>query len=743
MDDLSPIKKSKPASHRTDSLRLDETRQVDEESSTMMASMATTIKDLERSNAELHEMLLKKSQADDDGAGQQQQQVILKDEVKEAHLQHIASLQRQVKELEGRLGELDAARSLAVEDRSRTEAGLKIEKAGVERMQREIERLELRIASGEERERAIEAGRREEQEGYMREMGRKLSEQQVEFNKVVDRHNEEVALLKQQLIEEKTRSLEAAAAVPKVDRKSIEGKQEEVTALQRVCLRLKSENAGLAQKIKGTEGELGRAREEIVSLESRLKLLGESHREKGALLEKGRASDEAKRSLEMQLAQAVEEVRSLKKAGSDDGAEIGRMKDRIAELEGLLAAERAALAESMMAAQPVVADKDDKKSGTTPRVLVERGSNATTPRAVVERKDGSGEVEARLKGRISELEETEGRMKDRIAELEETEGRMKRRISELEETEGRMKGRIAELEDLVKRGSAKSSRAFVDGRQEIVPSSAALGGIAEAMTRLEGEATSLKQIAETVWRGKTRGQYLEERRQPQTDPVCAPSPRRIRLSQPRLVQMDSNVYSTKTRIFHNVYHEAERDLDEGVLRRRGNAARSTAYSSVLVPNTSLDVGSDAALDHGVLKRHGKSTTNTIYSSILAPYGNYASPVYSPECFSFGKSIHYDVGNRTSAIFLVKARPSPRTTPRATHTPRSVGTPRVLGFECQYCHHDRRIGNCRHCMPGLNINAEGENLEVRDIISTLSGSGKELTAMSYGREQDQSARSLAM
>jgi len=277
MDDLSPIKKTKSASHRTDSLRLDETREMDEESSMMMASMATTIKDLERSNAELHEML-KKSRADDDGAGQQQQQVNLTDEVKEAHLQHIASLQRQVKELEGRVGEVDAARSVAVEDRTRAEVGLKIEKAEAERMRREMERLEARIASGAEREKAIEAGRREEQEGYMREMGRKLSEQQVEFNKVVERHNEEVTVLRQQLEAEKTKSLEAAAAVSKVDRKSIEGKHEEIAALQRVCLRLKSENAGLAQKIKGTEEELGRAREEMLSLESRLKLLGESHR---------------------------------------------------------------------------------------------------------------------------------------------------------------------------------------------------------------------------------------------------------------------------------------------------------------------------------------------------------------------------------------------------------------------------------------------------------------------------------
>jgi predicted nucleic acid-binding Zn-ribbon protein len=721
MDDLSPIKKGKSASHRTDSLRLDETREMDEESSMMMASMATTIKDLERSNAELHEML-KKSRADDDGAGQQQQQVNLTDEVKEAHLQHIASLQRQVKELEGRVGEVDAARSVAVEDRTRAEVGLKIEKAEAERMRREMERLEARIASGAEREKAIEAGRREEQEGHMREMGRKLSEQQVEFNKVVERHNEEVTVLRQQLEAEKTKSLEAAAAVSKVDRKSIEGMHEEITALQRVCLRLKSENAGLAQKIKGTEEELGRTREEMLRLESRLKLLGESHREKGALLEKGRAADEAKRTLEVQLAQAVEEVESLKKAGSDDVAEMGRMKGRIAELEGLLEAERAALAESM-AAKPVVADKDDKLSGTTPRVLVERGSNAATPRAVVEWKGGSGEND---------------------------EGVLKRRISELEEMEGRMKGRIAELEDVVKRGSAKTPRVDAERRNESEPNSAVLEGIAGAVKRLEGEATSLAHMmTETISMGKTGGLNLEERQQPQRDLVYAPSPRRIKLIVPKQMQMDSTVYSTKARIPHNLYHGAERDLDEGVLRRRGNAMSSSTLSAVHVPSTSLGIISDAAMDDGVLKRRGKAT-NTIYSNMLAPHGIYASPVfsfaspvYSPECFSFGKSPHYDVGNRTSAVFLVKARSSPRQTPRATHTPRTVGDPpRVIGFECQYCHHDRRMRGCRQCTPGLNIDVKGENMEIGEIIRTLSGSGKELTERSHGREQDRSPRTLA-
>ena len=213
--------------------------------------------------------------------------------------------------------------------------------------------------------------------------------------------------------------------------------------------------------------------------------------------------------------------------------------------------------------------------------------------------------------------------------------------------------------------------------------------------------------------------------------------------------MDSTVYRTKARIPHNLYHGAERDFDEGMLRRRGNAMSSSALSAVHVPSTSLGIISDAAMDDGVLKRRGKAT-NTIYSNMLAPHGiyaspvfSYASPVYSPECFSFGKSPHYDVGNRTSAVFLVKARSSPRQTPRATHTPRSVGDPpRVIGFECQYCHHDRRMRGCRQCTPGLNIDVKGENVEIREIIRTLSGSGKELTARSHGREQDRSPRTLA-
>lgn len=671
MDEFSPIPKGKQPVERDTLRKATTTTSVTaDDSSRLMLSMASTIKELERSKLDLAERLsaaqASRGAAMDAGGGHD----TLVGQLKEAQVQHISSLERQIGELEARLAEAAEKAERTGHGRSAAEVGRAVAEAEVGRLTgvtvelerrllgeiAELERrLEASVKAAEEARRATDSTRLAEQESALQRALANLGEQQEQFLEVRRNSQAEIETLEAKLAEARKQ----AAARPTVPPKSSGEHDDEMASLTRVALRIKAENQGLKaenealraenqtvkQQVKEAESEVTGAELQRLELKGRLGLLEGAHREMGALKEISRTCEAARMALETKLAVAQEEARRL--AGKERELEAARqealmLKGRISELEGQLRVERAAGEELNESVQELVKAQKDM----TPRV-VRPPPDGTASRT-------TSTVMTALVQAVLRLEEEAFAL-------------------------------------------GESARAWSHGREE----SSAAAEILEALHKVEMAARKTESLAGAVGGlGK---------------PVPVPVP--VPAAMPAMMMLRPEHGE------HLLFGPQELEVMEQLNR---GAADSVPWSSRVLKLTTLRQGGQASM---ALLQHAPALPGDANEGVLrrrnirsiVDWEGFSPPVYSNDCFAFGRSAVLTEHSKTSPVLVVTKPKSPSSTLRPTLRQTPKPTPRQEASDsvtCPACKKDRRLRTCLDCFPGLNITASGRSMIIISNESAL-------------------------